>query len=111
VEYRSTFAQGWELHLERIAETIELAADADIVTGCPPVGIAASSNPSSERGQTSLRFPSEGRPENKGILHRCVSLFLTNVERHESVEERSEKKLREKLPKLKDRDVGQFMSQ
>jgi hypothetical protein len=112
VEYRSTFAQGWELHLERIAETIELAADADIVTWMSArrhrsfVGIQALKG-------ARHRYDSQVKADqrNKGILPPLRVTVFDERERHESVEERSEKKLREKLPKLKDRDVGQFMSQ
>ena len=48
---------------------------------------------------------------NKGILSSLRVTVFDERERHESVEERAEQKLREKLPKLKDCSVGQFMSQ
>jgi hypothetical protein len=48
---------------------------------------------------------------NKGILPKLQVTVFDERERHESVEERTEQKLRQKLPNLKDCYVGQFMSQ
>jgi ubiquinone biosynthesis protein UbiJ len=48
---------------------------------------------------------------NKGFLSPLQVTVFDERERHESVEERTEQKLRVKQPKLKDCSVDQFMSQ
>jgi hypothetical protein len=112
VEYRSTFAEGWGLHLDRVAETIERAADADVVTWMFARGHRSFRGIHILQGARH-RYDSQLRADqkNKGILPRLVVSIFDERERHESVEERTEQKLREKLPKLKDHHVGQFMSE
>jgi hypothetical protein len=112
VEYRPTFAEGWGLQLERVAETIEQAADADVVTWMFARGHRSFRGIHALRGARH-RYDSQVKADqkNKGILSPLVVSIFDERERHESVEERTEQKLREKLPKLKDYHVGQFMSQ
>src|ERR1035437_5994331 len=112
VEYRPTFAEGWGLHLEHVAETIEQAADADVVTWMFARGHRSFRGIHALRGARH-RYDSQVKADqkNKGILSPLVVSIFDERERHESVEERTEQKLREKLPKLKDYHVGQFMSQ
>ncbi len=112
VEYRPTFAEAWEVHLERIAETIERAADADVVTWMSARGHRSFRGIHALKGARH-RYDSQVKADrrNKGILSSLRVTVFDERERHESVEERAEQKLREKLPKLKDCSVGQFMSQ
>jgi hypothetical protein len=112
VEHRSTFAEGWELHLERIAETIERAADADVVAWMCARGHRSFRGIHALKGARH-RYDSQVKADrrNKGILPKLQVTVFDERERHESVEERTEQKLRQKLPNLKDCYVGQFMSQ
>lgn len=112
VEYRPTFAEGWGLHLDRVAETLEQAADADVVTWMFARGHRSFRGIHALQGARH-RYDTRVKADqkNKGIQSRLVVNIFDERERHESVEERTEQKLREKLPKLKDHHVGQFMSQ